>query len=279
MQRLHLQAGDYIFTVNKTLIMKTIFKIIIPCLIFLYSCKKDNGSGGGSQSNGNLVRIFEGTDVDINNDTVYLLTYNSSNQLVTLLDSLYQDSLVATYDASGNLSTVNDIGAFGLGSTSFIYNTNGTLAQIDANVAGENEQYVFEYTNGFVSKKSYLSDFGLGGSLQLYSYDVYTVSNGNITDMKEYDAANNLTSETTFTYGAQANPFKTLSLFNFGNRLGTQDIINYETFFNKNIQTGFTTSSLSSTSALTFNSQQKPTKIITNDQINGWLLTWQFFYK
>jgi hypothetical protein len=33
------------------------------------------------------------------------------------------------------------------------------------------------------------------------------------------------------------------------------------------------------TSTLTFNSQQKPTQIITNDQVNGWLLTWQFFYK
>jgi hypothetical protein len=260
--------------------MKTIIKIIIPCLIFLSSCKKDNGGGGGgSQSNGNLVRIFEGTDANINNDTVYLLTYNSSNQLITLFDSLYQDSLVATYNASGSLSTVNDIGPFGLGGSSFTYNTDGTLAQIDANVAGENDQYIFEYTNGVVSKKTYSSDLGGGGSLQLYSSDVYVVSNGNITDMKEYDAANNLLFETTFTYGAQANPFKTLSLFNFGDRLGTQDIINSETYFNKNIQTGFTTNSLSATSTLTFNSQQKPTQIISNDQINGWLLTWQFFYK
>jgi hypothetical protein len=259
--------------------MKTIIKIIIPFLIFLSSCKKDSGGGGGSQSNGNLVRIFEGTDANINNDTVYLLTYNSSSQLITLLDSLYQDSLVATYDASGNLSTVNDIGAFALGSSSFTYNSNGTLAQIDANVAGENEQYVFEYTNGVVSKKTYSSDFGSGGALQLWSYDVYTMSNGNITDMKEYDAANDLTSETTFTYGAQANPFKTLGLFNFGNRLGTQDIINYETYFNKNIQTGYTNSSFNVTSSLTFNNLQKPTEIITMDQINGWVETWQFFYK
>ncbi|HEX4371895.1 MAG TPA: hypothetical protein VHZ50_01195 [Puia sp.] len=259
--------------------MKTIIKIIIPCLIFLASCKKDSGGGGGSQSNGNLVRIFEGTDADVNNDTVYLLTYNSSNQLITLLDSLYQDSLVATYDASGNLSTVNDVGAFGLGNSSFTYNTNGTLAQINANVNGENDQYVFEYTNGVVSKKTYTSDFGQGGALQLWSYDVYTASNGNITDMKEYDAANNLLFETTFTYGAQANPFKTLSLFNFGDRLGTEDIMNYEIYFNKNIQTGFTTSSVNSISALTFNSQQKPTEIITTDQINGWVETWQFFYK
>jgi hypothetical protein len=92
-----------------------------------------------------------------------------------LLDSLYQDSLVSTYNASGNLGTVNDIGSFGLGSSSFTYNTNGTLAQINANVAGENDQYVFEYTNGIVSKKTYSSDFGQGGALQLYSYDVYTV--------------------------------------------------------------------------------------------------------
>ncbi len=259
--------------------MKT--TIIITALTILFaSCKKTGSSGGASQSKGNFVRIFEGTDPNITNDTVYLISYNTSGKISQVLDSLYQDSLVATYDASGNLSTVNDIGAFSLGNSSFTYDVNNHLTEIDCNVAGENEKYVFEYTNGMVSKKSYYSDFGLGGALQLWSYDVYTLTAGNITDLKEYDAANNLSFETTFTYGTQANPnaFKTLGLFNFGNRLGTQDIINYETFFNANIQTGFTTSGLTATSTLTFNSQQKPTQIIVNDQYNGWLLTWNFFY-
>jgi len=261
--------------------MKNKIFAALTLLFFIVSCKKDTGTSGGQQSGGNtLFRIQEGTDVDITNDTVYLISYNSSGKISQLLDSLYQDSLVATYDGSGNLSTVNDIGAFSLGSSSFTYDANNLLTQINANVAGENEQYVFEYTSGIVSKKSYYSDFGLGGSLQLYSYDVYTVSNGNITDMKEYDAANNLTSETTFTYGSQANPFKLLGLFNFGNRLGTQDIISYETYFNKNILVSFSiTGGATATATNTFNSSQKPTKIVMNDQVNQWLLTWQFFYK
>lgn len=261
--------------------MKNKIVIILSLIFFIASCKKDTGTGGGQQSGGTtLFRIQEGTDPDIVNDTVYLISYNSSGKISQMLDSLYQDSLVATYDGSGNLSTVNDVGAFSLGNSSFTYDANNLLTQINCSVAGENDQYVFEYANGIVSKKSYYSDLGLGGSLQLYSYDVYTVSNGNITDMKEYDAANNLTSETKFTYGSQANPFKLFGLFNFGNRLGTQDIISYETYFNKNILAGYSiVGGATATATNTFNSNQKPTEIIMNDQVNQWLLTWQFSYK
>src|ERR1700753_2328654 len=193
--------------------MKNLFKIIIPSLVLFASCKKNNVTGGGGgQSGTSMVRIQEGTDTDITNDTVYLLRYNSSAQLTVLLDSLYQDSLVATY-TSGKLTAVNDVGAFSLGSSSFTYDANGLLTEIDCNVAGSNDKYTFEYTSGVVSKKSYYSDFGLGGAQNLYSYDVYTVTNGNITDMKDYDAANNLNYDATFTYGSQANPatFKTLA--------------------------------------------------------------------
>lgn len=261
--------------------MKNLISLILLSLILFAACKKSSvGGGGGNQPGNALIRIQEGVDANITNDTVYLLTYNSSGQLTVLLDSLYQDSLVATY-SGGKLTAVNDVGAFSLGNSSFTYDGNGLLTEIDCSVAGSNEKYTFEYTGGIVSKKSYFSDFGLGGAQQLYSYDVYTVTNGNITDMKDYNAASNLNFESTFTYGTQSNPntFKTLGLFNFGNRLGTQDIIGYETYFNKNILTGFAISGLNASATNTFNSQQLPTKIVMNDQYNQWLLTWQLSYK
>jgi hypothetical protein len=260
--------------------MKNYLSAVIALLILFSSCKKNTNSGtGGQTGTGILTRIQEGTDPNISNDTVYLLSYNSLNKISVILDSLYQDSLVATYDASGNLIEVDDNGTYGLGSSSFTYNANNVLTEIDAVVAGEKDQYLFAYTNGVVSKKTYNSDFGQGGALQLYSYDVYTVTGGNITDMKEYDASNNLTSETTFTYGPQANPLKLIGLFNFGNRLGTSDIAAYETFFNKNILTGFSISGQTATMTNSFNSKQQLTGIIDNDQIYQGVFTWLFSYK
>ncbi len=98
--------------------MKNKIILAFSLIFFILSCKKDTGTGGGQQSGGNtLIRIQEGTDADITNDTVYLISYNSSGKISQVLDSLYQDSLVATYDGSGNLSTVNDVGAFSLGNS------------------------------------------------------------------------------------------------------------------------------------------------------------------
>ncbi|HLK31165.1 MAG TPA: hypothetical protein VKT28_21475 [Puia sp.] len=256
--------------------MKTFFRIFLPSLILFAACKKDSSSGG-QQSGTTLTRIVEGTDPNLANDTVYLISYNSG-RISSVLDSLYQDSLVATYDASGRLTEVDDIGPYSLGSATFSYDANGLLTQILSNVAGSTDKFVFEYTNGVLSKKSDYTDAG-GGSFQLWNYDVYTFNNGDITDMKEYNSAGALTFEATYSYGSQANPFKNLSLFNFGNRLGTDDIINFDTYFNKDIRTGFSISGLNSTSTNTFNSRQKPTKIVFNDQLNQWLLTWQFFYQ
>jgi hypothetical protein len=252
----------------------------LAALLLLFSaCKKESNSGGGSQGSGSLIRVQEGTDPNIANDTVYLLSYNAEKKISVFLDSLYQDSLVASYDASGNLIEVDDNGSNGLGSSSLTYNANNQLTEIDEVVAGEKNQYLFTYTNGIVSKKTYNTDFGSGEALQLYSYDNYTLTAGNITDMKEYDASNNLTSETTFTYGPQANPFQQIGLFNFGNRLGTSDIAAYETFFDKNILTGFSISGQSATMTNSFNSSQQLTRVIDNDQIYQGIFTWIFSYK
>jgi hypothetical protein len=256
--------------------MKFLFQISIPLFLCLGACTKEKNNV--QQAGTNLSRIVEGTDPDITKDTVYLISYNSSNNISVILDSMKQDSLVASYDALGNLTAINNIGSFSLGNASFIYDENGLLTEINYGVKGSENQYLFEYSNGAVSKKSRYLNYDAGSPLLLLNYDIYTVSDGNITEMKEYSASGSLYSTTTFAYGTQANPFKLLGLMNFGNRLGTNDIANFETYFNKNIQTGFLTNGSNVMSLLTFDSQQKPTKIITDDLIDDWLLTWQFFY-
>jgi hypothetical protein len=259
--------------------MKKSLHALAALLLLFSACKKDSNPGGGSQASGTLIRIQEGTDPNIVNDTVYLLSCNAQKKITVILDSLYQDSLLASYDASGNLIEVDDNGTYGLGSSSLTYNTNNQLTEIDEVVAGQKNQYLFTYTNGIVSKKTYNTDFGSGAALQLYSYDIYTVSAGNITDMKEYDASSNLTSETTFSYGPQANPLQLIGLFNFGNRLGTSDIAAYETYFNKNILTGFSISGQTATMTNSFNSSQQLTRVLDNNQIYQGVFTWLFSYK
>jgi hypothetical protein len=195
-------------------------------------------------------------------------------------DSINRDTLTATYDASGNLAGIAEKYSGGSGSTaSFTYDANNLLTQINYKLAGSNEKYVFEYTNGVISKKSYYSDLGMGGASNLQNYYTYTVSGGNITDVKAFSAGGAQLTEATATYGTQANPFKTLCLFNFGNMLGMSPLVTDETWFNKNALSVITTSGLSATNTYTFNSAQAPTKIITNDLLDGWLFTWKFSYK
>ena len=253
---------------------KLLLSLFIIVFISFTACKKDSGSGSGPSSNSNLVRIQQGTDPDITNDTVYLLSYDGSKRITTIVDSLFNDTLTATYDASGNLVAVNE--TYGTNST-YTYDGNNQLLQFDYELAGSHEQFVFEYTNGVVSKETYNSNLG-SGPVSEQSYFTFVMTDGNITTVKAYNKNDVLVSTTTCTYGSQPNAFKSLGLFNYGNLLGTDDIIKPETFFNKNNLTGFTTSGLTASSAYTFNGEL-PTKIVTTDQINDWVLTWAFTYK
>jgi len=243
-------------------------------LIVLASCKKDNSNNNGSSSGGNLVRIQQGVDPDLNNDTVYLISYDGSKKITSIVDSVNQDTLTAAYDASGHLSTVTE--TYGT-NASFTYDATGLLTQIDYQLAGSHEQFVFEYNNGIVSKETYNSNLG-SGPVSSQGYFTYTVTGGNITDIKAYTSGGSLVSETICTYGSQPNSFKSLSLFNYGGILGTDDIIRPETYFNKNNLAGFSVNGLSASSVYTFNGQQ-PTKIITTDNINSGVFTWAFSYK
>jgi hypothetical protein len=253
--------------------ISTLLKILIPSFFLLASCKKeiDYTKGGTTPPTtpivtvplNNLVRIQQGTSP---NDTVYLVTYDDSKHIIKLVDSIYQDTLSADYDISGNLVAITESnGSTFIANASFTYDANNLLTQIDYSIAGSKERFTYEYINGVVTKKSYFTDAGSPGALTLYSYFTYTVSGGNITDVKQYTTGNILIGDMTMNYGTQANPFKNLSLFNYGNRLGTNDVINLDTYFNSKVLTGYSMNTLTSSSVYTFSSDLKPLTVSSTE--------------
>lgn len=246
-------------------------------LLLVFSCKKNNSSpstpttGSGST----LVRIQQGIDPDITNDSIYLIKYNASKKISSIIDSLNQDTLTAAYDAtSGALSAVTE--TWGMNAT-FSYDGTGLLTRINSVIAGSLEQYAFEYTGGVVSKKSYYSNLG-AGSVSLQGYYTYVVTNGNITSMSQYDKNGALVVTTTYTYGTQPNNFKNLALFTYANFLGTADVLNIESYFNTNNQTGSSWNGTSIASTYTFNANQAVSKLVTTNNYLDYVLTWMFFY-
>ena len=239
------------------------------------SCKKSSSGPNNSGSGAKLVRIQQGVDPNIANDSVYLITYNTAGLITAVIDSLNKDTLATSYDGNNNLTGWQE--TYGT-STAFTYN-GSQLTEIDQELAGTHNQYVYTYTNNVLSRMDFNSDFGLGGSVSLQNYYLITMTSGNITDIKTYTALGNLQSDQTLTYGSQANTFISMSLFNVGGYLGTDDIFNQLTWFNKNLLTGSLQSGFKISSNYTFNSAQEPVKVVTSDQYAGAVYTWQFWYK
>ena len=78
----------------------------------------------------------------------------------------------------------------------------------------------------------------------------------------------------------QTNPFANLCLFNYGGRLGLDNLAPLETYFNKNVPTAFTVSGFPATTVdITFDNKQQITKAVANDQYDDYFSTWQFYYK
>lgn len=232
--------------------------------------------GGGNQSGGLLVRLQQGIDPDIYNDTVRNVFYNADKKISKIVDSLNEDSVVCTYNAAGKLASITD--DYG-DNVFFTYDGAGLLTEVDYTLAGERGQYKYFYNNGIIEKKEHWSDNGSGAPLSLWRYYTYTVSGGNITTMKEYTKAAVLVKESTFTYGSQLNPFKDLGLFNYGNRLGTLYVIDHEAYFNKNLLTGANIGGIPVINTYTFNSSQQVTKIVSSVGSGGTVYTWLLGYK
>lgn len=278
--------------VSKTRIMKNLRTLIMLVLAMAYfaACKKSNSpSNKPPDKPGSgvdtivpppkpifLARIQQGIDADLSKDTIYRLTWKDDKRISMLVDSIKNDTLVATYDDAGNLTAITDKGASPDNAT-LTYDGNNHLTQITYTNATTTQQYVFEYTNGVVSKKSYYTATG-AAALKLSGYFTYTVADSNITEIKAFTSTNFQIAVATLTYGAQPNPFRNLCLFNYRKRLNMDDIAPFEAYFNRNIVTSLSTFGLTATLNNTFDSQQQLGKIVADDKINVKLYTWQFFY-
>ena len=263
--------------------------LIATALIISFpSCKKSGGSNNGGSQGSTLVRIQQGVDPAIINDSVWLLKYDSKNRLSVVTDSINQDTLTATYNDAGLLTNIQENSAYSNDQFAATYNSSGQLTEIDCSVAGQADQYVFTY-NGALPSRCVFSNNAGSGSLFVWRTYGYTSSGGNITDIKEYDQNNTLIGERKLTYTTQANPFKTLSFFNWGGRLGTDDISFMETFFNANMPatTGWfnaTNNPFYTTYQTTTNDKSgNPVEIAANEQYpdgtSQALYTWGFTYK
>ncbi|HXB94802.1 MAG TPA: hypothetical protein VNU70_06580 [Puia sp.] len=268
--------------------MKNILFLVafIAILTPFSSCKKSSGPGGGSGSNGTLVRIQQG--VSASDDSVYLIRYDTKNRISVLLDSINMDSLSAVYNSANQVTAIEEASPYSDDNLSATYNGSGQLTEIDYSLFGELDKYVFEYTGSMPSKATFSTNSG-SGPLKVYRIYTYTATGSNITDIKENDANMTLLGERKITFGSEPNPFKTLALFNWGNRLGTDDIITLETIFNANLPSTttwlgdsnnvFYTTTLTATN----NSNNNPTKLIATEKFPDGsiqnLFTWSFTYK
>jgi YD repeat-containing protein len=270
---------------------RTLITLLLAMAIFA-ACKKDNhpvikppdepGSGIDTvvpppkPAPVYLARIQQGIDADLSKDTVYRLTWKDDKRISILVDSIRNDTLAAAYDNAGNLTTITDKGASPDNAT-FTYDGDNHLTQITYTNATTTQQYVFEYTNGVVSKKSYYTATG-AAALKLNGYFTYSIVDSNITGITAFTSTNFQIGTATLTYGTQPNPFKNLCLFNYRKRLNMDDIAPFEAYFNRNIVTSLTTFGLTATLNNTFDSKQQLGRIVADDKINLKLYTWQFFY-
>lgn len=257
--------------------------ILFGIVLLFVACQKEISSdvvappgGNGNAGTGTEIkRIQQGIDPNLTRDTIWLITYTATKKINKVIDSLYHDTATARYDASDRLIQINGTSGDYSG---FTYDAAGLLTQIDYYWAGSKERYLIEYSGGNVSKTTYLSDLGSGRAYQSLAYETYTVTDGNITEVKQFTMGGTLDGQATLTYGTQANPFKNLSLFNYGNQLGMDQIVNFYTYFNKNISTGIKVGPITFKTNNTFTGQ-KVTKITSESFYGtGGSFTWMFSY-
>lgn len=243
------------------------------------SCQKEingddeNGGDGGSSTPGKLVRIHQGLDPLTDDDTVYLISYNAAGRISKVIDSMYEDTMTAHYDASGRIDHISS----NLGeNVYYTYDANGLLVQQDYNW-GTDERFVFTYDNGVIAKKSYYDN--ATGPMALWRYWTYTLTNGNITNIKEYNKNGTLVGEANLTYSTLPNDYKDLALFNYGNYLGLDPFVNYESLFNKNLVSTIELNGINISLTSTLNDRQQLGKLVAHETTYDQTLTWRFNYK
>jgi hypothetical protein len=241
-------------------------KIIITAYLLLFasiafiSCKKKNVTPPQNQKEEDSLIVRIHYDIIQGSPAVFLVNYDADRRIKRILDSIQAFTSTPSYDGAGNMISIRE--RWGSGDSyimTFSYNTDNQLTQIDSGEMGQySHRYVFEYANGILSKKSLYTRANLGPDLSLFRYFTYEVTNGNITKMRQYNSANRLEFETTFTYTSYPNIFKPFALLNYGNGdvIGLGQVAKEETFFNKNLIANSTTQNNQTTFTYTYDNQR-----------------------
>lgn len=235
--------------------------------IVMISCGKKNDAKPDEQkpdptTNTRVLRIQQGIGVE---DTIFLITYDANNRIKSIVDSTEKSDLQATYNEAGLLTSTIQKYTDGSASTpvTFTYNADNTLAEANTTFGTlEKFRNVFEYTNGVISKRTFY-DYDLSKStLRYWKYWTYVVTNGNITNRKEFDSDNKLVEEISYTYTNDANFFKPFALVNFQNKVGLNYLCEEEIIFNKNSIASYTRQGFTTTFTYSYNSNKLPVKVI-----------------
>lgn len=256
---------------------------MVVLFFLLVSCQKEISSEPGTdpQNPANevkLVRIQQGNDPNLANDTIWRINYNTAGRISSIVDSIFGDSLAGIYNAAGRLIQVTYV----VYDTRFKYDANGLLTEITHSGFGDTTKNVFTYNNGVIAKNSYYTQSIINGQLELFMETFYTVSGGNIVNAKEVYVSGGTFMDQTFEYSTEPNTFKELALFNFNNRMGLFNFASFETYFNKNLVKKLTLNAQpveQFENNFIFNSNNLITKIVSVHSPNPWQLTWFLDYK
>lgn len=246
--------------------MKSKLLLVITVLILfsMESCRKTFSlspitvTNSDTTAKGLLICFEQGTD--LTGDTVTVIRYDTQKHPIYLIDSFRRDSVQGIYNVSGQLESVRQGTTWAHGYIDYTYNSAGQLSEI----SGSNgDHYIFGYVNGILANSTFSNGAGAGTPVEIRHHYVYTVTSGNITNIKEFNADSTiLQTERQLTYSSQPNLFKTLLLFNIENQFGLDQMLDLIMFYNTNLpstNTLYTDNTLTSTQTYTYvnNSSQK----------------------
>ncbi|NLR60951.1 hypothetical protein HGH93_22805 [Chitinophaga polysaccharea] len=254
--------------------MKLKFTPYLCLFIFigLMSCSKEKSAEPDNQppepnpaASGLLSGWRQGTTTQ--DDTLFTITYDDKKRIKNVNNTSDRDEFIASYDNADNLI---EIAENYRGDTSemmtFKYNANNQLIEADHHLFGHPNRFLYEYTNGVLSKKSYYTITNLNepNTLNLWRYFTYEITNGNVTHRKEYNSAGELQAEVSYTYTTNANIFQPLSLLNYINNLGLDGVANDESLINNNMPESSSENGKKTTYTYSYNNNKQITGFLVN---------------
>lgn len=259
--------------------MKFAIPMLLCTAMALVSCSKDDAGPDTSFHPGGpyFVGMKQGTG---KKDTSFVFKYNTNKQVEKVTNTTTGASVTGTYDSTGNLSQVVAKYDGSVVTISYTYDAENRLTKTSTkrNAAVRVYTDTLVYTNGaLVKKTTYVIDPDINnGKPTFWGYNTYQMTDSNITNIKTYDVSNYLVGETKLTYNSDPNVFKSISLFNVDDQLGTFEIASDETYFNKNMLAGVTT--ITNTQArvdwnftFIYNDNKQLIKAVTTQTFNGGL--------